>query len=244
MSERALIVVSRVASSMDGDGFADLSEENKLRAGRVNDDPSKRYPSEGWLAGRARILERVSVPAMRLVSVPFTWVWRACPERRDQAREIADGLFPEAVVTDDRSLTCDEVAPDAERFLTVRLDSDDAIRPGALDEVMVGDVAPGSLVNWWAGWQWCLDTGRMAEKEWPLRTQGPFLGVTHEGRGEMLQSGIPHSYARQGRRVVHVDGRNWVQTLHGRNQLSRWSGREELSPARRRRQLAVFGISP
>lgn len=244
MPERALIVVSRVASGEAGDGFADLSPENRARAGQVNEDPSKPYPSEKWLEARAEIMERVTVPAMRRIRVPFTWVWRSAPERLDQAREIAARLFPAAVVLDDKALTADEVAPDTDSFLTVRLDSDDALRPAALDEVMMRDLAPGTLVNWWEGWQFDLASGMVAPKFWKLRHQGPFLGVTHEGRESMLEAGVPHTHARQGRsEIVSIDGRNWVQTLHDRNQLSRWRGDgAALTPAQAAAVLGEYGI--
>lgn len=240
---RELIVVSRVASSKRGDGFADLSPENQLRAQATN-SPGKDFPSARWLTERSKILARVTVPAMERVTVPFTWVWRVCDERREQAEKLRDKLFPQAVVLDDRCLTAPEVAPDADRFLTVRLDSDDALLPAALDEIAGRNIPPGSIVNWAAGWEWNLNTGEVAAKEWPRRVQGPFLGLTHEGRDEMLQAGVPHTYAREGRRVVTVGGRNWVQTLHGRNQLSRWQGREVCSAERARRVLAPFGIEP
>lgn len=244
MSDRALIVVSRVASGMAGDGFADLSPENRARAQRTNEDPDKPYPSEAWLAERAKILEQVTAPAMRRVTAPHTWVWRTCPERTDQAREIRDRVAPNAVVLDDKTLTSDEVAPDARRFLTVRLDSDDAILPAALNEAATLDLPPRSIVNWWRGWQWNLTTGELATKEWPIRVQGPFLGVTHEDRTEMLQAGVPHTYARDGRKPVHVKGRKWIQTLHERNQLSRWQERRPLKDDARAEVFAQFGIQP
>lgn len=226
---RALIVVSRVASGEAGDGFADLDPENRARAGKVNDDPTAGYPSEEWLTERAKIMERVTVPAMRRVAVPFTWVWRSAPERREQVAEIAQRLYPAAVVTDDVSLTSDAVAPDASSFLTVRLDSDDAILPSALDAAAEMDLSPNTLLNWWRGWRLNWGTGQVMTAFWKLRVQGPFMGITHESRQRMLASGIPHTYAREGREVVSVEERSWVQTIHGLNQLSKWRG-EDLLP--------------
>lgn len=239
---RALIVVSRVASSKAGDGFADLSPENAARAGKVNDDPTKDYPSEEWLAERAKIMERVTVPAMQRVQAPFTWVWRSAPERREQVEEIAARLYPDAVITDDRCLTCDAAAPDAERFLTVRLDSDDALLPKTLDAAAEVELPPDSLLNWWRGWRLNWSTGQVMTAFWKLRVQGPFMGLTHESRDTMLASGIPHTYAREGRSVVSVEERSWVQTIHDRNQLSKWRGEELLSPEDAEAVLARGGI--
>lgn len=229
MSDRALIVVSRVASGAAGDGFADLSPENRKRAGKTNDDPTAGYPSEEWLIERAKIMEAVTIPAMRRVTLPFTWVWRTAPERREQVDEIAARCYPDAVVTDDVCLTHDAVAPDADRFLTVRLDSDDAIMPDALDAAAGLELPPDRLVNWWEGWRLNWNTGQVMTAFWKLRVQGPFMGITHESRETMLASGIPHTYAREGRQVVNVDGRAWIQTIHGLNQLTKWRGDELLS---------------
>lgn len=239
MSERALIIVSRVASGTTrGDGFADLSPENRNRAGQVNDDPAATYPSEQWLRERSKILAEVTVPAMRKVTVPFTWVWRTCPERCEQVEELRDELFPAAIVTDDVCLTDDAVAPDAERFLTVRLDSDDALLPDALDEAAGLDLAPSTLVNWWRGWRLRWETGEIGPWFWKLRVQGPFMGLTHESREQMLQAGVPHTYAREGRKHIHsIKRRSWLQTIHGRNQLSAWKVEHTLRDPREVREL-------
>jgi hypothetical protein len=242
LSERALIVVSRVASgTTDGDGFADLSAENRQRAGKVNDDPAATFPSEEWLEARSVFIEEIAAPAMRQVQVPLTWVWRTCTERRDQVVELRDRIFPDAVVTDDVSLTNDEVAPDAQRFLTVRLDSDDALLPEALERIAAEDLAPSTLVNWWRGWRLNWETGEMGPWFWKLRLQGPFLGLTHESRAEMLQAGVPHTYAREGRRhIVSIKARSWLQTIHGHNQLSRWQVEHPLRKSAARRVRSLF----
>ena len=226
---RALVVVTRVAQGGE-----------KLRHELAGGPPLPSVPSEQWLERRSVLLEAITATALRRVRTPFTWVWRVHPERREQAQEISDRIWPRAVLVDDE-LTHDAVAPDADSFLGIRLDGDDALDPRCIDRIAARRLPPSTLVNWWAGWKFNWHTGEVAEWEWPKRRQGPFLAVTQEGRERMLDVPGPHNPAREGRQnVVHIDGRNWLYTMHGDNVTSRWRGPETLPTTEAEAVLARF----
>lgn len=216
MADRALIVVTRVAQG--GDKLS-----NELAGG----PPLPAVPSEEWLARRSVFLENITAVALRRVERPFTWVWRVHPERHDQAQEIADRIWPDAVLVDEE-LTHDAVAPDSEHFLGVRLDADDALLPSALDSVPL-DLPKSTIVDWRRGWKYNALTGEVAEWQWSKRTQGPFLAVTLDGRERMLDVPGPHNPAREGRRHIHaITERSWIYTIHGDNVTSKWGEAEPL----------------
>lgn len=220
MSDRAIIVVTRFVVGGD-EGLGDLNPTNKRRA-QLAQGPGESYPSAEYVADRAQVLEGISAAALSKVTVPFDWVWLCCPERLEQVVEVSDRVMPKVTVVEQGGMAPDTLAPDSERFVTIRLDSDDALIPAAVDRLLEMDLEPNTLVNWWQGYQLNWNTGEVANKEWPLRLQGPFLAVTHESRNDMLNFGGPHTFAREGRKVLNVEGRQWVQTIHDRNQLSKW----------------------
>lgn len=217
MADRALIVVTRVAQG--GDKLS-----NELAGG----SPLPPVPSEEWLQRRSVLLEQITAKALRRVTVPFTWVWRVHPDRRDQAQAIADRIWPDAVLVDEE-LTHDAVAPNAERFIGIRLDGDDALLPERIDALADRDLPPSTLINWWCGWKHNWNTGDAAEWEWPKRRQGPFLAVTLDGREQMLDVPGPHNPAREGRQhLIHVNERSWFYTIHSDNVTSKWCDAEPL----------------
>jgi hypothetical protein len=216
--DRALLVVTRVAQGGD-----------KLRHELAGGPPLPAVPSEDWLARRSVLLERITASSLRKVNAPFTWIWRVHPERHDQAQEMADRIWPSAVLVDEE-LTHDAVAPEHNNFIGVRLDADDALIPERLNELAAMDLSPYTLVNWWCGWKFNWNTGEVAKWEWPKRRQGPFLAVTQEGRSRMLDVPGPHNPARDGRHHIrHVDERSWIYTMHGDNVTSKWRGAKPLS---------------
>lgn len=220
--DRALVIVTRVAQGGD-----------KLRYELAGGPPLPPVPSEEWLARRAVLLESITAAALRKVTVPFSWVWRVHPGRHDQAQEIADRIWPDAVLVDEE-LTHDAVAPDADSFIGVRLDGDDAILPERIDELLTRyEHKVSTLVNWRCGWKFNWETGAVAEWEWKTRTQGPFLAVTQEGRERMLDVPGPHNPAREGRKHIrHIEERSWLYTMHGDNVTSKWGGAEPLPDER------------
>lgn len=233
MADRALVVVTRVAQ-----GRQTLAPE----ARRVQ-DTLPAVPSEEWVASREQLLGRVVAAAIRRVRVPLRWVWRTVPERHDQVADIARRVYPEAVLVDQESAS-DAVWPDATRFLTVRLDSDDAFLPAALDLAAGLEVEAGTIVDWWQGWQLDWPSGRLAARCWPRHLQGPFLALAHDTRAGMLDVGGPHDQVRTGHRWVTVEERSWIQVVHPDNLMNRWRAHgPPLGVQETRRVLEQAGIT-
>jgi hypothetical protein len=203
-------------------------------------------PDEIWVAERAELLERVTAAALRKVTVPFEWVWLVAPERYEQVREIADRVYPPAVL-----VACDAdsetIAPHASRFVVARVDSDDAYMPEALERLAAMSLEPQTLINWPNGWQLDWRRGWLGERGWALRTQGGFLAVTSEGRENiptMLLTGGDHNTARAGRTVIHVEERSWLRVNHDRNlSTKRWPDLPVLGEAEHDTILARAGIA-
>lgn len=203
MTDRALIVVSRVAAVWKG-----------------------RAPTEQWVANREHLLRDVAAAAMSDVKTPLVWVWRVTKSRQDQAREIADRVWPDAVIVN-KEATLDDVWPDRDRFITFRLDSDDAWIPAEIDRWANTELEDSTLVNFGYGWQLDWADGRVANSQWQNPAQqGPFLAVTHESRDRMFGVGGNHATeARASRKhVVHVRRRSWVQVVHEGNIKNVWRG--------------------
>lgn len=220
--KRALVVVTRLGWAWNG-----------------------RVPCEDAVAAREELLRRVTAASLRQVQASFDWVWLVAPERREQVQEIANRVWPSAVLVAEDG---DEeaIAPDATAFAVARLDSDDAYMPLALEDLADMDLDPNTIVNWTCGWQLDWAHGWLAERGWALRTQGGFLAVTSEGREripEMLLTGGPHTKAREGRRLITVLDRSWVRVNHGANTSTKnWPGLPCLPDAHRDEILSMAGI--
>lgn len=200
-------------------------------------------PSEEWVAAREDLLRRVTAAALLRVGVPLDWVWLVAPERREQVLEMACRLRPiPTIVASDKD--AEAVAPWHDQFLVARIDSDDAYLPEALENAADMELPPDTLVNWPCGWQLDWATGRMQERSWSRRTQGPFLAITSEGREnipEMLITGGPHGGARAGRCVARLTEPSWVLTIHGGSTNS-WHNIPPIPECERDLVLAQMGI--
>ncbi len=200
-------------------------------------------PSAEWLAGREELLTRVTAAAVRRVKAALTWIWLVDPRLAEQAAEIRARVYPEAVFVDWEHPDTEAIAPDEESFLTVRVDSDDAIAPAAIDKAAALDLPSGALVNWPAGWQLDWQNGALAERDWPRRVQSPFLAIANEGRGRLLELGGDHSRARRGRAVFTMPERSWLQVTHGGNVVNRRHGDPRVPADERDAILAEFGVT-
>lgn len=236
MSDRSILIVTRVAVSGDH-SRADLDPGPRERAQLAGPGD---LPTEEYVAERFKIIERVAAPAIDRIQARADWVWLTCPERHDQVAENASRLKSSPWVLDQDEPYIPDLAF-TDKWITVRLDSDDAIRPSAIDALEHMDLPPMSLVNWHSGYQLNWETGQVGMKEWKLRTQGPFLAVTNDSAGDMLNFGGPHTYARGGRHAIHVPGRNFVMTIHDHNQLSKFSPARVLDWEESGEALAEFG---
>ena len=121
-------------------------------------------PTTEWLASREPLLAGVTAAALRRVNVPFTWVWTTAPELREQVVAMAERVFPAAVVVSSGEVPSVAAIGDG-HYLTIRLDSDDAILPSAIDALSELWLDRGWMVDWPKGWMLDWATGRMAERE-------------------------------------------------------------------------------
>lgn len=230
MTDRTLIIVSRVAQS------GNKLNREMVGAPRLWQGP----PTEEWLVSRSKLLENVTVPSLHKITVPFHWIWRVHPDRRDQAQEIADRLWPTAILVDE-----EHTHPDipGDKFTGIRLDADDALSASAVELLFHSDLGPSTLVSWQEGWKYRPDTGEVAEWAWGHKTQGPFLAVTLDDRDEMLDVPGPHNPARIGRDTITLQpGRSWLYTMHGDNVRGKWRNAKSLPDAESEDILARFGI--
>src|SRR5690606_41758075 len=78
-----------------------------------------------------------------------------------------------------------------------------------------------------------LGTGHLRLVTFLPGRQGPFLGLVHHDPADVLETGGDHRRAREGREVRHVDGVNWVQTVHGRNLANEPAPRLRVANVRR-----------
>lgn len=230
MTDRALIVVTRVAA------------------------PWRGIPTEEWVASREHLLDRVAAQPFRQTTEPVWWVWRTCPERAEQVAEIRNRVFPAALLAIGAVGTLDEAAPDHQRFITARIDSDDAWLPAELDALArrgrtpdraVQALPDNCVINYHMGWQLDWQTGRISNHGWPNKDQqGPFLALTHGGRERMLGVGGDHTKVRSRyEHVRHVSRRAWVQVAHGGNIKNAWRNRTTLDSEHRRIVLDRSGIN-
>jgi hypothetical protein len=200
-------------------------------------------PTERWVRDRVALLRRLAWPALRRAGSGVAWVLVVDPERRELATEllgdvdlpggsvhVAEGVgFVPA--TADLHLDA-PVHVGGDRFVTLRLDSDDALLPGSIDAVVAAatGAADGTLIDLPRGYQLDLDRGDLIEVSYRRWRQGPFLALVHHGRSTMLDTGGEHTQAREGREVRRVDRPAWIQGVHGANVSN---GRDAASVATR-----------
>lgn len=184
-------------------------------------DWAGKVPSAEWVAGREHLLTQVTAPSLMKVRVPFDWVWLVAPARLEQVREIASRVYsPVILVAEGKD--SEAIAPEAETFMVVRLDSDDALLPDALENVS------------------------KIERGWKPNVQGGVLAITSEGRenlSTMLLTGGTHGEARRGRTVVSIQTRSWLRVNHSLNMSTKhWPDLLVLLGQERDEILRLFGI--
>lgn len=228
MDPRAVVVVTRVAVKFG---------ENR--------------PTPEWTARRFPLLWRISQPSVSRMPYDVAWVWTCTPERYDQVAEAADAIaIPNgsvAVLPVEEMFESPDIAslaschPGAERFLTFRLDADDAYLPSAIGGLE--NIEDHTIVDFANGYLW---NGRRMRRFGSAK-QGPFLALSNNGRENMVNQGGQHRQAREGRTVIRIERPAWVQTVHGENVMTSMGGqrvywRTRVGRRRRREVLSEAGI--
>lgn len=187
-------------------------------------------PTEDWVRARVDLLRRLGWPALRRAGTGVAWVLVVDPDRRALAADLLDGVeLPDGSVhlaegVGFAPVTAEmrpdgPIRPDRDAFVTLRMDSDDALLPGAIDAVVeaADGAAHGTLIDLPRGYQLDLDRRELIEVEYRRWRQGPFLAIVHHGRSTMLDTGGEHTGARSGREVRRVEVPAWIQGIHGHN---------------------------
>lgn len=187
-------------------------------------------PDEAWVRDRVALLRRLAWPALRRAGTGLAWVLVVDADRRELVADLTGDLdLPggsvHLAVGEGFSPTTSDLELDstvhagADAFVTIRLDSDDALLPGSVDAVLrAADGADdGTLIDLAHGYQLDLDRGELIEVVYRPWRQGPFLALVHRGRSAMLDTGGPHTSARDGRALRRVGVPAWLQGIHGAN---------------------------
>ena len=174
-----------------------------------------------WFEHRMHLLQRITLPALAKVSVPFVWVWQAHPTKMDL---VADDLQRldlygmDVRLVNQNETTRSDIWPGMDKFITLRIDTDDAWLPSAIESLAGRTLADRTLVDFQRGVVLDWSSGEM--RHLCFSYQGPFLALTQD-RKLMLDTGGPHREAQQGHTVEHVDTISWVQVVHGGNARNR-----------------------
>ena len=200
--DRAIVVVSRV--------FGVYMWRHKHAA-----DPD-------WFERRMHLLQRITLPALSRVQTPLVWVWRAHRTKMDLVAAHLEKLDLHGIdvrLVNQNAVTRRDIWPGVDKFLTFRIDTDDAWLPSAIDDIVAKAYADRTLVDF--PWGMTIDwySGEMRHRKFSSH-QGPFLAVTQD-RDLMLDTGGHHRKAREGRSVKHVHAISWIQVVHGGNAENR-----------------------
>jgi hypothetical protein len=175
----------------------------------------------GWFERRMHLMQRITVPALSRVQAPFVWVWQAHATKMDLVAEQLEQLDLRGIdvrLVNQSEKTRRDIWPDADKFITFRIDTDDAWLPGAIDGAAGRSFSDRKLLNFRRGVALDWNSGEMRHLNFSY--QGPFLAVTQD-RDLMLDVGGAHREAQKGRTVEHVDAISWVQVVHGGNARNR-----------------------
>jgi hypothetical protein len=200
--DRAIVIVSRVFGVY-------------MWRHRQADDPD-------WFRRRMDLLQRITLPALSRVQAPFVWVWRAHRTKMDLVASHLEQLDLQGIdvrLVNQNTATQRDIWPGVDKFLTFRVDTDDAWLPSAIDGVADRAFADRTLIDfpWGVTIDW--NSGEMRHRRLSPH-QGPFLAVTQD-RDLMLDTGGHHRKAREGRYVEHIHAISWIQVVHGGNAENR-----------------------
>lgn len=195
------------------------------------------------LEGRIELLRHTSARCLaQLAPIKPTWVLQTHPEHVDQ---LESALRRGKVISKPDGVTVQVIArsedgfhpmalerldvPD--RFLCLRLDSDDYYFPRSLAKALDRFSAEpaGTLVDFPRGFLVELASGQAKRFGYPV--QGPFYGVVATPDDPLPAVGT-HGRARDGRRCVELLERSWIQTVNDSNDSTRYGRAGRVHEAR------------
>jgi hypothetical protein len=176
---------------------------------------------DGWFERRIHLLQRITLPAVARLQVPFVWVWQAHRTKMDLVADWMHRLDLHGIdvrLVNQNLKTHRDIWRGVDKFITFRLDTDDAWLPSAIEGVAGREFGDRTLIDFYRGVALDWNSGEMQHRT--FSDQGPFLAVTQD-RELMLDVGGQHRQAREGRTVQHIDGISWIQGVHGGNAVNR-----------------------
>jgi len=238
-------------------------------------------PSKAWIDYRFDLLKRTALPSLRQQTVrDLVWVIRTAPEWYTyvtslfQQVELPCGsikVLPHQPGLGVKLEDLADIHPDHEGFfITVPLDSDDALSRQAIERIVgaSANVNGPTLFNLPSGVQLNWTTGELFYLTFRPHFQGPFRAIKNIQRETMLRGwGHHHTVRERLPMMIEVPGLNWLQVIHGKNLSNRIEYKRLVGPLRQmasrvlgpkfssvdvspvpddRRQalLAEFGLSP
>jgi hypothetical protein len=195
-------------------------------------------PSRDWMEKRFELLRRITLPSLQAQTLTrFDWAILTDPALEGDVADLFRDLPTPGrttivpVAATEPTIpgeTTESLRRGRDRFLVVRLDSDDALAPDALENIVEAsrtlgegegliDLPFGVVLDW--------ESGRAWKRRFRGRYQGPFYALSHSNRDRVLFSGGDHRNARQGRDIAVVPGLAWLQTVHSDNIDNRLAGR-------------------
>jgi hypothetical protein len=192
-------------------------------------------PDEKWIRRRAALLGRFTLPSLEhsgwsglrwaLLVDPGTFepAWRALAPVLDRCRYTQPAIVRVEGEPGARTAISDDLEPlglTADRILSIRLDTDDALLPGVIGRItaVAASAPPRTLVDLYSGYQYDTGTGLMRTDV--RGSQGPFLAVVNDRRDNPLDAPELHGAARHDRDVRHLHGRSWIQVIHDGNVIN------------------------
>jgi hypothetical protein len=192
-------------------------------------------PEEAWIDSRFDLLKRITFTSLNAQTYQnFTWLILSAPEWYGKTCALFEQLHPRAGI-DIRVVTFpvaagiyEELHIKADCFVTLRLDSDDAVHNDMLTRLSAytTSLPDRYLVNLQYGYKLDLASGNMLYCKYNDQYQGPFFAVKHDARDQMFFLGVNHRKARKSfDGVVSLKDESWLQLIHGSNYRNKFHTR-------------------
>jgi hypothetical protein len=189
-------------------------------------------PDEAWMRQRTDLLRRFTLPSLERAGWPgLRWALLVDPDTAGSTHALLDPMLadcknvrPAIVRVDpDRSPRTamaedlDGLCLTTERVASIRLDTDDVLLPGAVEQaVRIAECsASGTLIDLYYGYQYDVRSGRLRTHAKGM--QGPFLALVNDRASNPIDAAEFHTTARTGRNVRYAHGPTFVQVIHATN---------------------------
>lgn len=223
-------------------------------AAKVNFAVPSKHTDEKWLCERLELLQKFAIPSVAAQSSKdFTWLLLVSADAPEapigKLRHLIRKSFPDGraeVVTmagnaRGASIFKHARASNAERILTTRFDSDDAVHVDFTKEIREVCQDPGRFFVQFS-WGYSFDP-RINSLRLFFNPTGPFVSLVEPNNDEMTSVYCGNHVLLADKGPVKTFSRErWMQVIHGGNHLNTHQG-EVLSAHRRDKVLREFGLA-